>query len=51
MTAEQRGHLLAILIQGQIEAFKTDSEANIRSPFSRTRLKELLGASGWSVTV
>lgn len=47
---EQLGHLLAILIQGQIEAFKTDSQANIRSPFSRTRLKELLGTSGWSVT-
>ncbi|HEY0601398.1 MAG TPA: hypothetical protein VGD58_00740, partial [Herpetosiphonaceae bacterium] len=46
---EQLGHLLAILIQGQIEAFKTDSEANIRSPFSRTRFKALLEETGWSV--
>ncbi|HEY0734389.1 MAG TPA: methyltransferase domain-containing protein [Herpetosiphonaceae bacterium] len=46
---DQIGHLLAILIQGQIEAFKTDSEANIRSPFSRTRFKALLEETGWSV--
>lgn len=46
---DQLGHLLAILIQGQIEAFKPNSEANIRSPFSRIRFKELLEASGWIV--
>lgn len=46
---EHVGHLLAILIQGQIEAFKPASEANIRSPFSRTRLKALLQESGWSM--
>jgi SAM-dependent methyltransferase len=47
---EQVGHLLAILIQGQIEAFKIESEANIRSPFSRARLQALLQKTGWSVS-
>jgi SAM-dependent methyltransferase len=46
---EQTAHLLAILIQGQIEAFKANSEANIRSPFSRQRFKALLGETGWNV--
>ncbi|MBV9786553.1 MAG: methyltransferase domain-containing protein [Chloroflexi bacterium] len=46
---EQTPHLLAILVQGQIEAFKANSEANIRSPFSRQRFKALLEETGWNV--
>lgn len=44
---DQAAHLLAVLIQGQVEAFKQGSEANVRTPFSRTRLKALLEETGW----
>jgi len=46
---DQVAHMLAVLIQGQVEAYKTDSEANVRTPFSRTRLKGLLGETGWGI--
>lgn len=49
-TLDQVGHLLAILIQGQIEAFTIESDANIRSPFSRARLQALLQETGWRVS-
>ncbi len=42
-------HFLAIFIQGQIEAFKDESEANVRSPISREQLLRMLERSGWSV--
>jgi SAM-dependent methyltransferase len=47
---EQTGHLLAVLIQGQIEAFKATSAANVRTPYSRDTLHALLRETGWSVT-
>ncbi|MCC6791483.1 MAG: class I SAM-dependent methyltransferase [Thermomicrobiales bacterium] len=40
-------HLLAVVIQGQIELHKTGSESNVRTPFSRARFLELLAAAGW----
>jgi SAM-dependent methyltransferase len=46
---DQVGHLLAVLIQGQIEAYKTDSKANIRSPYSKESVLSLLGEAGWVV--
>jgi SAM-dependent methyltransferase len=46
---DQLPHLLAVLIQGQVEAFKTTSHANVRTPYSRERLRELLAASGWRI--
>jgi SAM-dependent methyltransferase len=44
---EQAGHLLAVLIQGQIEAFTTESVANVRTPYSRETLHALLHETGW----
>lgn len=49
-TLDQVAHLLAVLIQGQVEAYKVASESNIRTPFSRARLKQLLSETGWSVS-
>jgi SAM-dependent methyltransferase len=45
----QAGHFLAVLIQGQIEAFKRRSTANVRTPYSRETLRRLLGESGWTI--
>jgi SAM-dependent methyltransferase len=47
---EQVAHMLAILIQGQVEAYKPESDSNVRTPFSRTRLKRLLQETGWNVS-
>lgn len=44
---EQAPHLLAVLIQGQVEAYKTESISNVRTPFSRSRFKQLLQETGW----
>jgi SAM-dependent methyltransferase len=45
----QTAHLLAVLIQGQIEAFKEQSLANVRTPYSRETLRRLLDETGWSI--
>lgn len=47
---EQIPHLLAVLIQGQIEAFRTESNSNIRSPFTVSQLKRIIVDSGWAIT-
>jgi ubiquinone/menaquinone biosynthesis C-methylase UbiE len=49
-TLNQVAHLLSVLIQGQVEAYKSDSAGNVRTPFSRTRLMQLLSETGWSVS-
>lgn len=46
---DQLGHLLAVVIQGQSEAFKEDSLANVRSPYSQEFLLAALAAAGWAV--
>lgn len=46
---DQLGHFLAVLIQGQIEAFKISCDANIRTPYSLGKLRELLEGAGWMV--
>ncbi len=46
---DQVAHLLAVLIQGQIELYKTGSEANVRTPFSKARFLALLDETGWRV--
>ncbi|QYK53078.1 MAG: methyltransferase domain-containing protein [Fimbriimonadaceae bacterium] len=46
---DQLGHLLAVLIQGQMEAFKSQSQANVRTPYSRETLLRLLQETGWQV--
>lgn len=47
---EQSAHFLAVLIQGQVEAFKASSQANIRNPIPKQPLKRLLEESGWTIT-
>lgn len=46
---DQLGHLLAVLIQGQMEAYKSQSQANVRTPYSRETLLHLLQETGWQV--
>jgi SAM-dependent methyltransferase len=46
---DQVPHLLAVLIQGQVEAFKTTSRANVRTPLSVDRLRQIIGEAGWSI--
>jgi SAM-dependent methyltransferase len=46
---DQTAHLLAVLIQGQIEAFRSHSTANVRTPYSREALRGLLAETGWAV--
>ncbi|MGY3340402.1 SAM-dependent methyltransferase [Streptomyces filamentosus] len=46
-SAEQLPHLLAVLIQGQIEAGGSRGEGNVRTPFSRESLLRILPAAGW----
>ncbi len=45
------GHLLAVLVQGQVEAHKPTSTANVRTPYSRETLYRLLSETGWKVTM
>jgi hypothetical protein len=49
-TFDQIPHLFAVLIQGQVEAFKPQSVGNVRTPLSRTRLMQLLQETGWNVS-
>jgi SAM-dependent methyltransferase len=46
---DQIAHFLAVTIQGQIEVYKSASEANVRTPFSRERLTALLTETGWDI--
>ncbi|CAN5691234.1 hypothetical protein BH11ARM2_BH11ARM2_18640 [soil metagenome] len=48
-TLEQFAHVLAVTIQSQIEAFKPLSEANVRTPLSRSRVYRLLEEAGWRI--
>ncbi|HEX4723612.1 MAG TPA: hypothetical protein VH333_13915, partial [Pseudonocardiaceae bacterium] len=46
-TVDQLPHLLAVLIQGQIEASGARGTGNIRTPFSRQQLLRTLTETGW----
>jgi SAM-dependent methyltransferase len=46
---DQTAHLLAVLIQGQIEAYRAHSAANVRTPYSREALRRMLGETGWTI--
>lgn len=46
----QLPHLLAALIQAQIEAFKQGSSSNIRTLFVPADLRDLIAQAGWTVT-
>ena len=45
---DQVAHMLAVLIQGQVEAFRAESDANVRTPFSKATLEGLLRETGWA---
>jgi SAM-dependent methyltransferase len=47
---EQLAHLLAVQIQGMIEATGERGNGNIRTPFSRETLLRILAESGWQAT-
>lgn len=46
--AGQLAHAMAVMIQGQVEAFRTDSSANIRTPYTRQTLVDLATKAGWA---
>jgi hypothetical protein len=48
-TAGQLPHLLAVLIQGQIEARGSRGDGNIRTPFSRPRMRQILADQAWEI--
>lgn len=45
----QTSHMMAAMIQGQVEAFKGQSEANIRTPLSAETLRRSMESQGWKV--
>ncbi|MEV1046934.1 class I SAM-dependent methyltransferase [Streptomyces sp. NPDC049916] len=47
-SGDQLAHLLAVLIQGQVEAADPRGRGNVRTPFSREALLRLLPETGWS---
>ncbi|WP_406414609.1 class I SAM-dependent methyltransferase [Streptomyces halstedii] len=47
-SGDQLAHLLAVLIQGQIEAAGAHGQGNVRTPLSRERLLRLLPEAGWT---
>lgn len=48
-SVEQVPHLLAVLVQGQVEASGARDNGNVRTPFSREALLRTLGSTGWRV--
>jgi SAM-dependent methyltransferase len=48
-TVDQLPHLLAVLIQGTVEAAGARGIGNVRTPFSRTRTRTNLAAAGWRI--
>lgn len=48
-TIEQYPHLLSIQIQAQYEAFKQESESNVRTLFTPDDLKKIVERAGWNV--
>jgi SAM-dependent methyltransferase len=48
-TVDQLPHLLAVLIQGQIEAGGARGDGNVRTPFSRETLLRAVAEAGWSL--
>jgi SAM-dependent methyltransferase len=49
-TVDQLPHLLAVLVQGQIEAAGVRGSGNIRTPFSRETMARVLESAGWRLT-
>lgn len=49
VAVEQVAHLLAVLVQGQIEASGARGNGNVRTPFSRDALLRALVSTGWRV--
>lgn len=48
-TAESLAHFLAVVVQGEVEAYKPTSESNVRTPLSRARILGLIEEAGWRI--
>lgn len=46
---DQIAHFLAVNIQGQVEAFRAESESNVRTPLSKYQFKETLKVACWEI--
>ncbi|RYG38871.1 class I SAM-dependent methyltransferase [bacterium] len=46
---DQTSHMLAAIIQGQLRALDPNTLANIRTPLSKDRLKQILSEAGWAL--
>ena len=49
-SANQLPHLLAVLVQGEIETGGARGNGNVRTPFSQQALTRALDRTGWSIT-
>jgi SAM-dependent methyltransferase len=47
---DQVAHMLAVLIRGQVEAYRHESIANVRTPFSKSSLEAILHETGWMLS-
>ncbi|MBD8067830.1 class I SAM-dependent methyltransferase [Bacillus sp. PS06] len=48
-STEQYPHLLSILIQAQYEAFKEDSDSNVRTLVTPSDVREIVEEAGWQI--
>lgn len=48
-TLEQYPHLLSVLIQAQYEAFKQDSDSNVRTLFTPDDVRRIAENAGWKI--
>ncbi|MBC1499702.1 methyltransferase domain-containing protein [Listeria weihenstephanensis] len=48
--ARQESHLLAVLVQAQYEAFKSETESNVRTFITPDDIVEMAQSQGWQVT-
>ena len=46
---KQLSHLLSVLVQGKVEAFRKTSDANIQTPIEKEKLLSLIKEAGWQI--
>ena len=49
MSADQVPHQVAVLIQSNLERYKTESQSNIRNPFTLDKIFRLISETGWKL--
>ena len=50
MSADQVPHQVAVLIQSNLERYKTESQSNIRNPFTMDKIFRLISETGWKLS-